>query len=88
MTLEIADPARTAQDFLELEELIRWLALPFAGSEPIFALSNWDGTPIDSGERLRRTWHRVVGNGTLVNESGTWVRCNTCGTYSVHSAPL
>ncbi len=88
MSMEIAAPARSAQDYLELEELIRWLALPFAGAEPIFAFSNWDGTPIDSGERLRRVWHRVIGTGTIANESGTWVRCNTCGAYSVHSAPL
>jgi hypothetical protein len=86
--LEIAPPARTAQDFLELEELIRWLALPYGDNEPIFAYSNWDGTPIDSGARLRAVWHRVVGDTSKLNEHGTWVRCPHCGSYQVHSAPL
>jgi hypothetical protein len=76
-----------AAKIIELEELIRWLALPYNGAEPIFAHSNWDGTPIDSGARLTRTWRRVVGPGT-VGLGGTWVRCPHCGVYSVHSEPV
>ena len=76
-----------AAKIIDLEELIRWLALPYNGAEPIFAHSNWDGTPIDSGERLTRTWRRVVGPGT-VGLGGTWVRCPHCGVYSVHSEPV
>ncbi len=86
--LEIADLPRTAQDFLELEELVRWLALPYNGAEPIFAHANWDGTPIESGERLRRVWRRVVGDTSEISHLGTWVRCPSCGMYQVHSAPL
>ena len=76
-----------AVKIIELEELIRWLALPYNGAEPIFAHSNWDGTPIDSGARLTRTWRRVVGPGT-VGLGGTWVRCPHCGVFSVHSEPV
>jgi|ERR1039458_5109009 hypothetical protein len=72
-----------AEYTLALEELIRWLALPYAGNEPIFAHSNWDGSPIESGARLRKTFRHVVGPGP--ETLGAWARCTTCGIYSVRS---
>jgi hypothetical protein len=68
---------------IELEELVRWLAIPYNGAEPIFAKGNWDGTVIESGARMEKTWRHVVGPGP--STPGAFARCPECGVYSVQS---
>ena len=72
-----------AEYTLALEELVRWLAIPYNGAEPIFAKGNWDGTVISSGARMEKTWRHVVGPGP--STPGAFARCPECGVYSVHS---
>jgi ribosome-associated protein YbcJ (S4-like RNA binding protein) len=78
-----ADLDEAAEKIIELEELIRWLAIPYNGAEPIFAKGNWDGTVIESGARMEKTWRRVVGPGP--STPGAFARCPGCGVYSVQS---
>jgi hypothetical protein len=74
---------QAAEKIIELEELIRWLAIPYNGAEPIFAKGNWDGTVIESGTRMEKTWRHVVGPGP--STPGAFARCPECGVYSVQS---
>lgn len=69
---------------LRLEALVRWLALPYGGMEPIFAgADGWgtaDGQPLPGAVELRDTYRQVLGEGEPV-EGVERVRCEACGLW-------
>lgn len=68
-----------------LQDLIRWLALPYGDNSPIFATSLPDGTPLETGREMQAMYREIVGekNGT----TGTWFQCPECSTWQVRSIP-
>jgi hypothetical protein len=74
----------------ERDELIRWLAMPYRGSAPVFAyegeqvnVPGTDGRPSGHKAMLARVWADVVGE--PVDESGAyWAQCRTCGSHVLY----
>jgi endogenous inhibitor of DNA gyrase (YacG/DUF329 family) len=83
------DGVQVRTDFEEayddLIDLVEWLALPYAGKSPIFALTDWQGNPLPANERLAATWEYVTGRTALPSDD-TWVLCPTCGGQTVRTA--
>lgn len=71
---------------VELEGLVKWLAMPYGENLPIFATSLPDGTVLETGLRQRALYRAVVGRKEWV--SGTWVQCSCCGQMYVRSELL
>lgn len=73
-----------------LEDLVRWLALPLEGREPIFSHESLTGdlTPVGReiafGGSLRALFRQVVGAGTDP-APGVWKECPTCLRWYVDS---
>jgi hypothetical protein len=48
-----------------LEELVRWLSLPFGENEPVFAGADGQGTldgrPLGQAPQMHELWHQVTG---------------------------
>ena len=56
----MTDP-QTEVTVLDLCDLIEWLAIPYAGNDPIWPLVHpVTGERMDHNERLARTWRVVV----------------------------
>jgi hypothetical protein len=65
----------------DLEDLVRWLSLPYGENRPLFALADWEGKPLDDGKRLEETYLSVVGERSEPPRVGVaWTRCPTCDT--------
>lgn len=68
---------------LELEALVRWLALPFGANRPIFPLENAYGHSLDQNIALAALYDEVVGAplcevcGAVPPEPG-YRRCAAC----------
>ena len=69
----------------DLIALILWLAQPYGGRTPIFALEDWWGNPLGANVRLAETWRAIMGDTGDVPD-GAWTMCPTCGQQSVRSA--
>jgi hypothetical protein len=74
-----------------LEDLIRWLALPYQDGEPIFSAAALTdglmpvGREIEMGTSLRELYREVVGtSGDPVQ--GQWRECPCCGRWSVDNS--
>ena len=66
----------------DLEDLVRWLALPYGENRPLFATADWQGKPLDDGKRLEETYLSVVGEKSEPARVGmAWTRCEMCGTF-------
>lgn len=44
----------------DLEDLIRWLSLAYAGNVPIFPAEDMYGNPLEHAQRLKMTYLSVV----------------------------
>lgn len=75
-----------AEEYIaRLEDLVRWLALPYAGRTPIFARTDpTTGYPMQASIRLAETWSAVVGD-TEPAAPGVWAQCQGCGSWYVDS---
>lgn len=63
-----------------LENLVRWLALPYAG-KPVFAAENpFTGEPMQASLELEMTWCELFGD--MDTPEGRWVQCQTCGHWA------
>lgn len=69
-----------------LQDLIRWLALPYGDNAPIFATSLPDGTPLETGREMEALYREVVGEKT--GTAGSWFQCPECGMMQVRSVVL
>jgi hypothetical protein len=74
-----------------LEDLIRWLALPYQDGEPIFSAAALTsdlmpvGREIEFGDSMRDLYREVVGtSGDPV--PGIWRECPCCGRWSVDNS--
>ena len=65
--------------------LVKWLAKPYAGRSPIFALTDWQGNPLPANENLAATWEAVM-HREVTPADDVWVLCPTCGGQTVRSA--
>jgi hypothetical protein len=86
ISVESFEMLMEGQDRIEdLTNLIRWLALPYNGREPIFAREDlYSGEPLMSNVSLEHTWRSVFGQ--LDRPApGRWVRCKTCSSMYVDS---
>lgn len=71
-----------------LHDLIRWLALPYsAGSSPVFATQQADGTPLDTGREMKALYEEIMG-GPVPTTPGAWWQCPACGMMQVQHVPL
>ncbi len=69
-----------------LERLCRWMALTFAGNEPVFAAVNpLTGEPMHYSMELAMTWAELFGETDPT--PGYWFRCDHCGTFQINSVP-
>ena len=68
----------------DLEQLVRWLALPYAGRTPIFGQVDDYGNVLAEGVTNTLTWRRVIGD-TDPAAQGAWVKCSTCGQWHVQT---
>lgn len=75
-----------AEEYItRLEDLVRWLALPYAGRTPIFARVDPNtGYPMPANIRLADTWAAVMGEGDPP-VPGVWSQCQGCGSWYVDS---
>jgi hypothetical protein len=71
---------------VELEELVKWLALPYGENQPIFATSLPDGRILETGVKMMALYRHVVGSKQWVR--GTWVQCQHCSQMYVKSELL
>ena len=70
----------------ELEQLVKWLALPYGDNSPIFATALPDGRLLETGVRMRAVYRAVVGDKQWT--AGTWVTCDCCGQMYVNTELL
>jgi hypothetical protein len=76
------DSQAVLDEIVGLEDLVRWLALPYGENRPLFALADWEGKPLDDGKRLEATYLSVVGEKSEPARVGVaWTRCEMCGTF-------
>lgn len=68
----------------ELLELIRWLALPYGGNEPIFAVEDQFGRALPEGLRRQATWRAIFGEPDHDPLPGAWRQCQECRGWYVH----
>jgi hypothetical protein len=70
----------------DLADLVRWLAIPYDGAEPVFAgadgLGTPDGRPYERAARLREVWRSVMGE-SAPSADGVWWRCPTCERWQL-----
>ncbi len=65
-----------------LEDLVRWLALPYGENTPLFATATWDGQPLETGKRMAELYAEVVGGRSEPPRVGVaWTRCPTCDSF-------
>lgn len=86
--------AQMADNLAARDELIRWLALPYAG-DPVFSTAEDVLTPGHDPthkRRLEATWREVVGArqgwGGTPGAPGYWWQCNQCGQWSIHNTEV
>lgn len=53
----------------DAEELVRYLARTYGDNDPIFALSDQMGRPLEANMRLAATWQRIVRNPVVVGDT-------------------
>lgn len=74
-----------------LEELARWLSLPYGDNEPVFSGADGqrtlDGIPAGNAAQLHTLWHQVVGREHTdgPRQDSRWDQCDHCGHWSVRS---
>ena len=65
-----------------MEELIRWLSLPFGDNEPVFAgadgRASVNGQPLGHAAQMHTLWHQVMG--TQHVEPEVYITVNADGT--------
>jgi hypothetical protein len=66
-----------------LELLVRWLAQPYGTNTPVFAVHDWRGDPLATGEALRDLYLEVVGPKDPF--PGEWYECPSCGMWQVRA---
>ena len=77
----IASMILDAQDRVKaLEDLVRWLALPYGDNSPQFATATWEGAPLEDGKRLAAVYASVVGE-TRPPVPTAWTQCPTCSMW-------
>jgi hypothetical protein len=64
----------------DLEDLVRWLAIPYGDNSPQFAVADWTGAPLDDGKRLSALYQEVVGE-TRPPVHTAWTQCPTCSMW-------
>ena len=69
----------------QLELLVRWLAQPFGTNTPVFAVHDWRGDRLETGEALRALYLEVVGPKDPF--PGEWYECPSCGMWQVRARP-
>jgi hypothetical protein len=47
-------------EIIDLEDLVRFLALTYGDNDPVLPLIDAYGTPLDHNARLHATWMRVI----------------------------
>lgn len=92
------NPEQEAAEYIqELEGLVRWLSMPYAGGRPIFATALPNGQLLDTGLAMQALWDEVNGfdpdqfgtmSGTETDErntavTGAWMVCPHCGSRTV-----
>ena len=57
---------------VDLEDLVRWLAIPYGPNDPIWPREDAYGNALEANARLDATWRRVVRDpdNTLNNPNG------------------
>lgn len=73
--LEITNVPTNVPTREDLEALINWLALPYAG-EPVWHMESETRSP--HKERLQATWRAVVTDPKGPPGEGTWKPCEQC----------
>jgi len=69
------------------QDLIRRLALSYAGGEPIFATEMPDGTRLDGAE-MTALYREVMGEPTRPSPDSAWYQCPTCSMWQVRTEKL
>ena len=71
---------RMNQRMIDLEDVVKWLALPYGDNSPQFATATWEGAPLEDGRRLAAVYESVVGE-TRPPVPTAWTQCPTCGMW-------
>lgn len=75
---------------VELEALVRHLALPYGDNEPVFAGADGagtrDGEPLEAARRLRELYLELVPAKLPAGTDLAWTHCPACGQWSCHRA--
>jgi hypothetical protein len=65
------------------EDLIRHLDKIYGGNAPVFAVQQFDGTPLETGREMKELYEEIVGKKNPT--PGAWVRCPHCLGWSIDS---
>lgn len=74
-----------------LEELVRWLSLPYGVNEPVFAGADGqglvNGTPAGQAGQMHTLWHQVTGTDHTdgPRDDTRWEQCPACKQWAINS---